>query len=110
MRVTWPAADVGGGGGGVVVTTTGGAVVVVVGKPPAEDAWLGKATERIFLPAVRMTLPEIEAMQTEAHWDEAGTRLAAAAAALEAGGADLLLLCTNTMHKVADRIERAVSP
>jgi aspartate racemase len=52
---------------------------------------------------------EIEAMQTEAHWDEAGTRLAAAAAALEAGGADLLLLCTNTMHKVADRIERAVS-
>ena len=32
---------------------------IVVGKPPAEDAWLGKATERIFLPAVRMTLPEI---------------------------------------------------
>ncbi|HEX4527717.1 MAG TPA: menaquinone biosynthesis decarboxylase [Gaiellaceae bacterium] len=32
---------------------------IVVGKPPQEDAWLGKATERIFLPAVRMTLPEI---------------------------------------------------
>ncbi len=32
---------------------------IVVGVPPAEDAWLGKATERIFLPAVRMTLPEI---------------------------------------------------
>jgi 4-hydroxy-3-polyprenylbenzoate decarboxylase len=32
---------------------------IVVGKPPAEDAWLGKATERIFLPAVRLTLPEI---------------------------------------------------
>ncbi len=32
---------------------------IVVGKPPAEDAWIGKATERIFLPAVRMTLPEI---------------------------------------------------
>jgi 4-hydroxy-3-polyprenylbenzoate decarboxylase len=32
---------------------------IVVGKPPAEDAWLGKATERIFLPAVRMTLPEV---------------------------------------------------
>src|SRR5256884_4395615 len=28
---------------------------IVVGKPPAEDAWLGKATERIFLPAVKMT-------------------------------------------------------
>ena len=32
---------------------------IVVGQPPAEDAWLGKATERIFLPAVRMTVPEI---------------------------------------------------
>jgi len=32
---------------------------IVVGKPPQEDAWLGKATERIFLPAVRATLPEI---------------------------------------------------
>ncbi len=32
---------------------------IVVGRPPQEDAWLGKATERIFLPAVKMTLPEI---------------------------------------------------
>jgi 4-hydroxy-3-polyprenylbenzoate decarboxylase len=32
---------------------------IVVGPPPAEDAWLGKATERIFLPAVRITVPEI---------------------------------------------------
>jgi 4-hydroxy-3-polyprenylbenzoate decarboxylase len=32
---------------------------IVVGIPPAEDAWLGKATERIFLPAIRMTVPEI---------------------------------------------------
>jgi 4-hydroxy-3-polyprenylbenzoate decarboxylase len=32
---------------------------IVVGKPPQEDAWLAKATERIFLPAVRMTVPEI---------------------------------------------------
>jgi 4-hydroxy-3-polyprenylbenzoate decarboxylase len=32
---------------------------IVVGKPPAEDAWLGKATERIFLPAVRQMVPEI---------------------------------------------------
>jgi len=32
---------------------------IVVGKPPQEDAWLGKATERIFLPAVRTTVPEI---------------------------------------------------
>src|SRR5438128_3727869 len=32
---------------------------IVVGKPPAEDAWLGKATERIFLPAIKLTVPEI---------------------------------------------------
>ena len=32
---------------------------IIVGKPPAEDEWLAKATERIFLPAIRMTVPEI---------------------------------------------------
>jgi 4-hydroxy-3-polyprenylbenzoate decarboxylase len=32
---------------------------IVVGKPPAEDAWLGKATERIFLPAIKRSGPEI---------------------------------------------------
>ena len=32
---------------------------IVVGKPPQEDAWLGKATERIFLPAIRASVPEI---------------------------------------------------
>jgi 4-hydroxy-3-polyprenylbenzoate decarboxylase len=31
----------------------------IVGKPPMEDAWMGKAVERIFLPAMKMTLPEI---------------------------------------------------
>src|SRR5213596_3045749 len=38
---------------------------IVVGKPPAEDAWLGKATERIFLPAVKMTVPEIVDYRSE---------------------------------------------
>jgi 4-hydroxy-3-polyprenylbenzoate decarboxylase len=32
---------------------------IVVGVPPAEDEWLAKATERIFLPAIRMSVPEI---------------------------------------------------
>jgi 4-hydroxy-3-polyprenylbenzoate decarboxylase len=43
------------------ITMRDGAIYpsIVVGKPPAEDAWLGKATERIFLPAIRMTVPEI---------------------------------------------------
>ncbi len=31
----------------------------IVGKPPMEDAWMGKAVERIFLPVMRMALPEI---------------------------------------------------
>jgi 4-hydroxy-3-polyprenylbenzoate decarboxylase len=32
---------------------------IVVGRPPQEDAWLGKATERIFLPLILMTVPEV---------------------------------------------------
>jgi 4-hydroxy-3-polyprenylbenzoate decarboxylase len=32
---------------------------IVVGKPPAEDAWLGKVTERLFLPVIRSAVPEI---------------------------------------------------
>ncbi len=42
-------------------------------------------------------------------WDAAGELLAGLARQLEAAGADLLVLCTNTMHKVADQVEAAVS-
>ena len=51
----------------------------------------------------------VEPLQAAGRWAEAGDLLADAATALEAGGADLLVLCTNTMHKVADVIEAAVS-
>jgi aspartate racemase len=51
---------------------------------------------------------EIELLQRDGRWDEAGERLAAEARALVAGGAELLVLCTNTMHKVADAITGAV--
>jgi aspartate racemase len=51
----------------------------------------------------------IEEMQRAGDWEAAGRLLAAEAQALEYGGAELLLLCTNTMHKVADRIEEATS-
>jgi aspartate racemase len=51
---------------------------------------------------------EIELLQREGRWDEAGERLAAEARALAAAGAELLVLCTNTMHKVADQITDAV--
>lgn len=52
---------------------------------------------------------EIEPLQAAGRWDEAGQLLAEAAHGLEAGGADLLLLCTNTMHRVADQVRSAVS-
>ncbi|MEV4475448.1 MULTISPECIES: aspartate/glutamate racemase family protein [Nonomuraea] len=51
---------------------------------------------------------EIEAMQREGAWDRAGELLAGAAKSLESAGADLVLLCTNTMHQVADAVEGAV--
>jgi aspartate racemase len=50
----------------------------------------------------------IEAMQRRAQWAEAGDVLAQAARVLETAGADFLVLCTNTMHKVASTVERAV--
>jgi aspartate racemase len=50
---------------------------------------------------------EIEALQRQGDWAAAGPLLADAARRLESAGADFLLLCTNTMHKVADAIEAA---
>lgn len=52
---------------------------------------------------------EIERLQVEGRWDEAAEILAEAAKALETAGADLLLICTNTMHKVADQVAAATS-
>jgi aspartate racemase len=51
----------------------------------------------------------IEELQSRDDWEAAGELLAADAKALEAAGADLILLCTNTMHRVADRIEAELS-
>lgn len=52
---------------------------------------------------------QIEALQAAGRWQEAGDVLADAAIDLEAAGADAIVLCTNTMHRVADQIEAAVS-
>jgi len=52
---------------------------------------------------------DVERLQVEGRWHEAGQLLAEAAKGLEAAGADLMLLCTNTMHKVADQVQGAVS-
>ena len=51
---------------------------------------------------------DIEVLQRSSRWEEAGAVLAAEAASLVAAGAELIVLCTNTMHKVADAIGAAV--
>ncbi|KPI38916.1 uncharacterized protein AB675_5899 [Cyphellophora attinorum] len=51
----------------------------------------------------------IARLQSEGKWDELGGILNNAAVGLERGGADLLLLATNTMHKVADRMMAGVT-
>jgi aspartate racemase len=52
---------------------------------------------------------EVERLQHAGDWDAAGALLADAARSLQAAGADFLVLCTNTMHKVAHAIEGAVN-
>ena len=53
---------------------------------------------------------EVEKLQVSGEWDRAGALLAGEAIRLEQGaGADLLVLCTNTMHKVAHAIEESVA-
>jgi aspartate racemase len=51
---------------------------------------------------------EIERLQREGRWEESGGILADAARAVRRAGADFIVLCTNTMHKVAPQIEAAV--
>jgi len=67
----------------------------------------GLHSARVLLSSVDFA--EVERLQTAGAWDEAGDLLAAEAARLAAGGAELLVLCTNTMHKVADRVQAATS-
>jgi aspartate racemase len=66
----------------------------------------GLHSARLVLASVDFA--EIEALQVAGDWARAGEVLAAEAARLELAGADLLLLCTNTMHKVADQVQAAV--
>ena len=53
---------------------------------------------------------DIERLQHAGDWEGAGQAMATAARALQAGGADLIVLCTNTMHCVADAITAATLP
>jgi aspartate racemase len=51
---------------------------------------------------------EVTHLEDEEKWDQVGTLLADAARGVERAGADFLLLCTTTFHKVADQVEEAV--
>ncbi|MEV8319458.1 aspartate/glutamate racemase family protein [Streptomyces sp. NPDC059900] len=52
---------------------------------------------------------EIERLQVAGEWEAAGDVLAGAGKAVEAAGVDLVLICTNTMHKVAEQVQAALS-
>jgi aspartate racemase len=52
---------------------------------------------------------EIEQLQHAGKWDKATERMVDAAQRLERGGADLLIICSNTMHRMADEVQAAVS-
>ncbi len=66
----------------------------------------GLHSARIILYSV--DFHEIERLQETGEWETAGALLAGIAQTLESGGADFLVLCTNTLHKVAAMIESAV--
>lgn len=52
---------------------------------------------------------EIEQLQAEGNWAQAGVVLAEAAYDLESAGAEAIVICTNTMHRVADQVQAAVT-
>jgi len=58
---------------------------------------------------VSVDFAEIEQLQQRGAWRDAGTLLAQQAQRVEAAGADFLLICTNTMHKVADDVAAAIA-
>jgi len=51
---------------------------------------------------------EVEILQREGRWDEAGQMMVKAGQRLERGGADFVVLCTNTMHKLADQLQAGI--
>lgn len=58
---------------------------------------------------VSVDFQEIAELQNSDNWNRAGEILSEAARHVEAAGADFLVICTNTMHKVAPQIERAIN-
>jgi aspartate racemase len=57
---------------------------------------------------VSVDFAEIEVLQREGRWEEATQAMIAAACSVEAGGADFLIICTNTMHKMAEEVQQSL--
>lgn len=70
------------------------------------DTLGGVHSARVLLDS--LDFAHVEALQSAGAWDEAGDLLADRARRLEAAGAEAVVLCTNTMHLVADRVRAAV--
>ena len=66
----------------------------------------GLHSAKIILYSVEFA--EIEKCQSSGNWDESGEILGQAAKGIEAAGADFILICTNTMHKVAAQISSKI--
>ena len=58
---------------------------------------------------VSVEFAEIETLQHQDRWDEAAKILIAAARSLESGGADFTIICTNTMHKLYDKVQNHIN-
>lgn len=78
--------------------------------------WINEETKRLRgglhsapIAMVSVDFQEIEQLQHRGDWAAAADVLAGKARRIEAAGADFLLICTNTMHKVASEIEAAIS-
>ncbi|MBT0309303.1 aspartate/glutamate racemase family protein [Morganella morganii] len=56
-----------------------------------------------------MDFGEIEALQHAGKWDELAAKMTEAAGKLELAGADFIVICTNTMHRMAEQIEQTIS-
>ena len=77
--------------------------------------WINEATRQARgglhsapIAMVSVDFQTIESLQHDGDWEAAGVRLAQAARQVEAAGADFLLICTNTMHRVADQVAAAI--
>ena len=71
-----------------------------------KERWGGLHSAKSVM--VSVDFHEVETLQRDGRWDEATRLMIDAAQRVERGGADFLVICTNTMHKMAEDIQRAI--